>query len=254
MGKFKNAVTKIALGAAAIVGAGAAIASSAKKKYKESKASYEAEHANTTVKSKKATESTTFTVDDSKAKASSQTYEKSTINLKEERKRMREKQNKIYELSRIRELSGGSFGKLFFFYLVVIGAISGLMFTVGYDVLSKEDLPVTAVMVYILYTYIFILIRAGIFKSKLTKAKEKINQISERLAFLEKEKEKNNDSYYADLPGEIEIHQAVLKNMSNKYNKFINKFPNVIYKAAFSISELDPEEKQEKIVLKCTRN
>ena len=233
MGKIKNIISKAALGIAAIVGTSAAIASSAKKKYKESKEAYVPNNgqAKTTASAQK-----------------TYTQRKNYDALREEKRKQREVQSKINDLSKTC-LKVGTFGKLFFIYLLTILGIVIPVSIFGELFFSEVALTGLFVIALLLDTYIFILIRAGYFKSKLANTKETIDNLKYRLNELEKDKENKNDYLYADLGSEIFIYKSAIKNISDEYNKFIAKFPNIIYTKIFLIDEIDYEEKQEKITL-----
>lgn len=251
MGKIKNIITKAALGIAAAVGAGAAIASSAKKKYKETKESYQANTGGT------AGANAQSNYKGSNNASSNQTQRGTTVKssydtLREQKRKQRELQNRIYELSKI-SLSQDSFGKSFGLFLLTILILSLVLGLCLYDKLSSEKFVLILTQSILLIAYIFILIRSGIFKNKIKTAKEKIDALSYRLKYLEEEKERNHQNLYADLDTEIYIYTTSIKNVITKYNKFVSSFPNSIYSKAFAITPIDAEYKEEKIVVNCTR-
>lgn len=250
MGRIRNAFTKIALGVAAAAGVAAAIGSSAKKKYKESKESYQANHQNSSSNSN----SSNTMRNTSNNYANSNKQNNTKKNLNEERRKQRENQNRIYELSRTKELSTSAFTKLFLLYLLLIGIsfyITFMKFEMD-NVFTTEQFTLITIGYLFLYSFIFFLIRCGIYNTKLEKVRMKIFSLKEKLDFLEKEKALKNDYHYADINSDIYVQREAIKNATNKYNKFINKFPNKIYSCIFMVTEIAPEEREEKIFVKCT--
>lgn len=229
MGKIKSTFTKVGLGIAAGL-AGAAVLGDKLKKKLEGEVTPESEE----VKTKRAQE---------KAMRNAQA---------EERRKQREVQARIAELSRCSALRNGvpSFLPSYIALLLITAFIIAIFDKPLIGFFGPLFAPM-CVILWLLLTYIFILIKAGVYRSVVATVKEKANSLQHKLALLKDQKTANCIYVENDINTEIMIHQSALNNIATDFNKMIGKFSNKAYTKAFCVNPIVPSEKE--VLVKLTK-